>query len=257
MGVIGRAVHAEMHGGTCVGAATCLMGNHHMCVVCTASAQRRCACCGNSMHRLCALLYLVVHYPMQRIINQRAHAGYMLSGGFGSLTTMFGLACDQLVSLQAVLYNGTVVRANATHHQDLLWAACGGGGGVAVITEWEVRVLRLPDPDNLYYVYLAYDPLDMRNLAKAYHRTLDMLAGSNNGRFGGGLFIGTVFKGWFNGPLDQALEFLQAAGLIGSDIKMDASQPSRNEYVAARHPKGVVLVKYPSWITSQYMVRTV
>lgn len=121
----------------------------------------------------------------------------MFAGGFGSLTTMFGLACDQLVSLEAVLFNGTVVRANATHHQDLLWAACGGGGGFAVVTEWEIKVLRLPDPDNLHFIVLVYDMLDSDNMARAYSRTLAMLAGdtpANNSRFGGGLLVGNVFQ---------------------------------------------------------------
>lgn len=117
----------------------------------------------------------------------------MFAGGFGSLTTMFGLACDQLVSLEAVLYNGTIVRANATHHSDLLWASCGGGGGFAAVTEWEVKMLQLPDPDNLYYIFLQYD---INSAAAAYTRVHDMLAGktaANISRFGGGFLSGATF----------------------------------------------------------------
>lgn len=108
---------------------------------------------------------------------------------------MFGLACDQLVSLGAVLYNGTIVRANSTHHSDLLWASCGGGGGIAAVTEWEVKFLRLPGPNNLYLIDLKYD-VASGDLAP-YARVNDMLPGKTAAiisRFGGGTFGSTSFQ---------------------------------------------------------------
>ena len=45
-----------------------------------------------------------------------------------------------------VLWNGTVVWANASHHRDLHWASCGGGGGLGVVTEFKIRLNKLPVP---------------------------------------------------------------------------------------------------------------
>jgi hypothetical protein len=43
------------------------------------------------------------------------------------------------VALEMVTYKGDVVTANAQQNSDLLWAACGGGGGLGVITQWTVK----------------------------------------------------------------------------------------------------------------------
>lgn len=43
------------------------------------------------------------------------------------------------VGLEMVDYKGTVVTANSTHNSDLLWASCGGGGGLGVVTRWTVK----------------------------------------------------------------------------------------------------------------------
>ena len=48
---------------------------------------------------------------------------------------------DNIVALQVVLYNGTVVVANATNHPDLYWALRGGGtGSFGVVTSFQIRV---------------------------------------------------------------------------------------------------------------------
>lgn len=43
------------------------------------------------------------------------------------------------ISLEMVDYKGNVVTANSTHNSDLLWASCGGGGGLGVVTRWTVK----------------------------------------------------------------------------------------------------------------------
>lgn len=68
-------------------------------------------------------------------------SGLTLGGGFGFLTRFSGLLCDRLVSIKAIIPDGSnaVVNATATNeYSDLFWATCGGGGGnFAVITEFE------------------------------------------------------------------------------------------------------------------------
>jgi FAD/FMN-containing dehydrogenase len=39
-----------------------------------------------------------------------------------------------------VTYTGEVVVASREQHSDLLWASCGGGGGLGIVTLWTLKV---------------------------------------------------------------------------------------------------------------------
>ena len=45
------------------------------------------------------------------------------------LARKYGLACDRLLEVEVVNYQGQVLIANQSHNADLLWASQGGGGG--------------------------------------------------------------------------------------------------------------------------------
>jgi FAD/FMN-containing dehydrogenase len=55
--------------------------------------------------------------------------GHVLGGGFGLASRAWGLASDNLVSVQVVTADGRVHVADASHDTDLFWASRGGGGG--------------------------------------------------------------------------------------------------------------------------------
>jgi FAD/FMN-containing dehydrogenase len=55
--------------------------------------------------------------------------GHVLGGGFGLASRAWGLASDNLVSVQIVTADGKVLVADTGHHPDLFWACRGGGGG--------------------------------------------------------------------------------------------------------------------------------
>lgn len=68
-------------------------------------------------------------------------AGLTLGGGYGFLSRLLGLACDQLLEVETVLASGQVIRANDREHADLLWASRGGGGGnFGIATSFTFRV---------------------------------------------------------------------------------------------------------------------
>src|SRR6266550_7453901 len=60
--------------------------------------------------------------------------GLTLGGGIGYLSRTLGLTIDNLLSVDIVLANGSLVTANATDYADLFWAVCGGGGNFGVVT---------------------------------------------------------------------------------------------------------------------------
>lgn len=64
-------------------------------------------------------------------------AGFTLGGGSGWIERQYGLACDNLVSVDLVLADGTLVTASRENHPHLFWALHGGGGNFGVATAFE------------------------------------------------------------------------------------------------------------------------
>ena len=70
-------------------------------------------------------------------------AGFTLGGGLGWLMGAYGLAADNLISVELVTASGEVVDVTADSHPDLFWALRGGGGNFGVATSFEFRLYPL------------------------------------------------------------------------------------------------------------------
>jgi FAD/FMN-containing dehydrogenase len=82
-----------------------------------------------------------------------AEAGFILGGGFGLQSRLYGLGLDSVESFRVVLADGRLIVASPTEHADLFWALRGAGSGsFGVVTAMEYRVH--PVCDTAYFLQL-------------------------------------------------------------------------------------------------------
>jgi hypothetical protein len=73
-------------------------------------------------------------------VSHTGAAGLTLGGGLGRVCRRFGLACDNLRSVDVVTTDGRLVTASADENADLFWAVRGGGGNFGVVTSFEYQL---------------------------------------------------------------------------------------------------------------------
>jgi FAD/FMN-containing dehydrogenase len=93
-------------------------------------------------------------------------AGLTLGGGMGLLQRAFGLACDNLRSVEVVTADGVVRTASSEEHTDLFWAARGAGRGLGVVTSFEFN-LRPLGPE-VAAAWVVYPDDDARSVVRAW-----------------------------------------------------------------------------------------
>jgi hypothetical protein len=90
-------------------------------------------------------------------VSQTGIAGFTLGGGMGVLQRRYGLACDNLRSVEIVTADGAVRTASREEHPDLFWAARGGGRGLGVVTSFEFDLHPLGPVVRKALVFYPYD----------------------------------------------------------------------------------------------------
>ena len=74
------------------------------------------------------------------VVSTTGIAGLTLGGGLGWLNGVYGLAVDNLLSVELVSADGEVHRVSEQSQPDLFWALRGGGGNFGVATWFEYRL---------------------------------------------------------------------------------------------------------------------
>lgn len=77
--------------------------------------------------------------PMGKI-SHTGVGGLTLGGGYGWLSRLYGLACDNLISADLITSDAKPVHVSETEHADLFWAIHGGGGNFGVVSSFEYRL---------------------------------------------------------------------------------------------------------------------
>jgi FAD/FMN-containing dehydrogenase len=113
--------------------------------------------------------------------------GFVLGGGTGWLDRKFGLACDNLVSVDLVTADGSQVRASEQENPELFWALHGGGGNFGVATSLTLRLHSLPVAT---FGMLLWSPERGPEIARIYRDLLE----NGPDELGGGLIYHTGFS---------------------------------------------------------------
>lgn len=109
--------------------------------------------------------------------------GYILGGGSGWLDRKFGLACDNLLSVELVTASGDVIHASENEHPELFWALHGGGGNFGVATSFTLRLYEL---SSVSVMLLVWPPEAGVDVLRAYR---DFMESAPDEIGGGALFV--------------------------------------------------------------------
>ncbi len=70
--------------------------------------------------------------------------GFCLGGGYGWLSTRYGLTCDNLLGADLLTASGQLMHVTDDTNPELMWALRGAGSNFGVVTSFEFRVHPMP-----------------------------------------------------------------------------------------------------------------
>ncbi|HEX3801715.1 MAG TPA: LLM class flavin-dependent oxidoreductase [Solirubrobacteraceae bacterium] len=96
--------------------------------------------------------------------------GLATAGGIGLLGRSQGLTIDRVRAAEIVLADGSLVRADAEHNVDLLWALRGAGGNFGIVTAVELEAGHV---DQVIVSRMVYDAADIETLLQRWGQVVE------------------------------------------------------------------------------------
>jgi FAD/FMN-containing dehydrogenase len=186
-------------------------------------------------------------------------AGLTLGGGSGWLERLYGLSCDNLVSVDLVASDGARITASADEHSELFWALHGGGGNFGVATSLTFRLH--PVGPEVYAGLLFYEAETGRELLRMMRDLVcaappelgpaiayltvppdEQLPAELHGR----LVAGLAFC--YAGPVDEGEHLLHPFKDLGPIADLTGAMPYAAFQQSIDDPPG-----YRNWWTAEYL----
>ncbi|KAF8588838.1 hypothetical protein K439DRAFT_537159 [Ramaria rubella] len=137
----------------------------------------------------------------------------MLLGGFGFLSRLHGLSIDNLVEVEMVLVDGSIVVVNEDDHPDLWWALRGAGPAFGIVTRYKAKAYPVPVvfAGNLLYKFRRSTAASLikhfrdcvKNVPRELYANVILTAGPDGDAL-------LVIQICYLGCQEQGVEFLQA-----------------------------------------------
>jgi len=181
------------------------------------------------------------------VISSTGVAGLTLGGGLGWLMGKYGLALDNLRSVDIVTSDGKVLRASRDEEPDLFWALRGGGGNFGVATSFEFQ-LHLVGP-MVTGGLIAYPFNQARELLRFFRdRTVSMpdehmvFGGLIHAPDGSGTKLAVMVTCHCGSPAvgEQAMQALRQFGPPAMDALGPMPYSQLNGMLDAAYPKGAL-----------------
>jgi FAD/FMN-containing dehydrogenase len=100
------------------------------------------------------------------VVSTTGIGGLTLHGGLGHLRRKYGLSIDNLLAVEIVTADGSVLTASEDEHADLFWAVRGAGSNFGVVTSMRFRMR--PIGPMVFLCGVAYPQDDAPALARAW-----------------------------------------------------------------------------------------
>ena len=143
--------------------------------------------------------------------------GYILAGGHGWSSRLWGPACANLVAVDVITASGKVVRADKDHNADFYWAARGAGPGYfGVASRFHLRVFPLPTVMKSSQLIFPVEALEelfgwVRRNMNAFPKILEVLVIGKNVDNVPRLRISAIALGYSEAEVDAALAIVENA----------------------------------------------
>jgi FAD/FMN-containing dehydrogenase len=98
--------------------------------------------------------------------------GFTLGGGYGWLSPVHGLTCDNLVGADVVTADGRFLHVSEDEHPDLLWALRGAGANFGVVTAYELRLHRI-EPELLAGLVVIPNTEEAGDVVRGYRAVIE------------------------------------------------------------------------------------
>jgi hypothetical protein len=108
--------------------------------------------------------------PMGKISNTGV-GGLTLGGGYGWLSRLYGLTCDNLISADLITADAKLLHVSETENPNLFWAIHGGGGNFGVVSSFEYRLH--PVGPQILTAELTYAPSQTRAVLEYFGESAD------------------------------------------------------------------------------------
>jgi len=172
-------------------------------------------------------------------------AGLTLGGGLGWLMAKYGLAADNLLGVELVTADGSIVDVTADSDPDLFWALCGGGGNFGVAASFAYRL----HPVNMVVGGLIVHPIDAaadmlrfyRDACTSASDDLTVFAAVVHAPDGSGMKIAGMIV-FHTGTPDEAERELAPFKEWGSPLMVEVGPmpyPVMNTILDAAYPSGL------------------